>query len=306
MSNMAYGKMTNIMNQETLPRSRSFDNSSKVFRYKEGRRLPAIELHKALTESGFAIVTGLPVEEHTSDEDRIAATTKFLNKLTFLGVSLKQNTEGARVWLVRNEGSKVEPNSSAGQRISSGKSSKSDSDLGMHNDAAAEWHGHKIETIALVAFAQAPQGGETTLVDAREAFELLDEENPRAARVLTDTTFYFDRSSGHDADQLPYSQGPIIDLSEGFRVRYTTRIYQGFEVAGQTPSQDQRTALAAWDQILNRPELHIKFKLEAGDVLLLNENVMLHGRTSFTDDPKNPRTLTRSWLSNLYSRIPVG
>jgi len=274
-------------------RQRNF-GGSRLFYYQEGERISHRALYDAIRTDGFALIRNAPIDNCTTDDERRTASLQFLSRFPFLGIPLKQNSTGEKASIVRDAGVKIIYDRSNRPILYGNKGSQSHDSLGFHNDAAPQWHGQRIGTVALVAFKQAPEGGETTLVNAEEAFEIFHEEDPITAGILTDTRFYFDRSSGYDQGQLPYSYGPIIRLYP-FRVRYTPRIYQGFETAEREISSQQRSALAKWDEVLGREELHIKFTLRPKDILFLNENVMLHARSSYKDDPQDPRTLVRVW-----------
>ncbi len=267
-----------------------------LFLYEPGQQLPQREIRDTLDTRGFAIIRGIPVVPFTTDDERRDVSHEWRKKLKFLGTPLKQDRKGTLEWFVRDEGVRHESNSGKGQVLRGGKASKSSDELYMHNDAAPRWHEHDIQTVALLVFAQAREGGGTTLVDARKAYRVLQSENPTAASTLTDSTFYFDRTSGYDEGQLPFSSGHIIEL-EPFRVRHSPRIRQGFEIAEKVLLPEQDDAMTAWDGVLSRPDLHTTFTLQAGELLLLNEDDILHARTSFTNDPQNPRTLTRMWFT---------
>lgn len=238
------------MNKAERKQTIGADNKNS-FHYEVGKQLPQSEIRNTLDHQGFAIVRGIPVAGYDTDASRISASLEFISGLPILGTRLKQDRKGTQVWLVRNEGEKVESEAGRGQILHGGKGSKSSDELGFHNDAAPQWHGHDIQTVALLVFAQALEGGETTLVDARDVYEVLRGEDPTAASTLADSTFYFDRTSGYDEGQLPYSSGHIIEPDNQFRVRYSPRIRHGFEIAGRELLPDQEAAITAWDGVLS-------------------------------------------------------
>ncbi len=279
------------------------ETNSKIFNYEPDTHISHRALYHAIRDSGFAIIKGLPTADFKRDGERLNAALNFVSQFTFLGLPLKQNNAGDLAYLVRDEGTKVIFDEAKRPKLLEGKGSKSNAHLGFHNDAAAQWHGHQIGVVALLAFSQAPIGGDTTLIDAREAFEILEEENPTVADILTNTTFYFDRSSGYDIGQRPYAESPIISLNPKFKVRYTPRIHQGFETARKNMTNLQQQAIIIWDELLERENLQIKFKLDPGEIVFLNEDIMLHARSEYQDDVNNPRTLARMWLNNFMQAV---
>jgi alpha-ketoglutarate-dependent taurine dioxygenase len=48
--------------------------------------------------------------------------------------------------------------------------------------------------------------------------------------------------------------------------------------------------------VLARPEHVVRFRLEQGDVLWVNNRVMAHNRTGYEDSPGNVRQLQRMWI----------
>ena len=55
--------------------------------------------------------------------------------------------------------------------------------------------------------------------------------------------------------------------------------------------------LNAIDRLMRDKKLHIKYKLMKGDVIILNNYRLAHGRTDFSINQKNnQRNLLRMWL----------
>lgn len=66
----------------------------------------------------------------------------------------------------------------------------------------------------------------------------------------------------------------------------------------------QREALDFLEGVATEPDLHVRFRQEPGDMLLLNNWVTLHRRTEFEDffEPERCRHILRAWLSVPNSR----
>jgi hypothetical protein len=69
-------------------------------------------------------------------------------------------------------------------------------------------------------------------------------------------------------------------------------------------SPTQQEALDFLEQIAAEPTMHITFRQEPGDILLVNNWVLLHRRNEFEDfdDLAERRHLLRIWLSMPNSR----
>jgi alpha-ketoglutarate-dependent taurine dioxygenase len=70
----------------------------------------------------------------------------------------------------------------------------------------------------------------------------------------------------------------------------------GQDKAGQALDDRELRALDLLDEVLARPEHVVRFRLEQGDVLWVNNRVMAHNRTGYEDSPGNVRQLQRMWI----------
>src|SRR5690606_35740608 len=66
----------------------------------------------------------------------------------------------------------------------------------------------------------------------------------------------------------------------------------------------QREALELVDKLANSDEFMLDMMFEPGDIQLINNHVLIHGRTAFEDydEPERRRHLLRLWLSMPNSR----
>ena len=55
-------------------------------------------------------------------------------------------------------------------------------------------------------------------------------------------------------------------------------------------------ALNYLDKILENKKFKYTYKLNKGDYVILNNNVIAHGRSSFKIEKNNPRELVRVWV----------
>ena len=60
---------------------------------------------------------------------------------------------------------------------------------------------------------------------------------------------------------------------------------------------NKKKALDLLDVFLEKKELQTKLKLNVGDVILINNKSVAHGRTSFTLSKNKPRKLLRIWVN---------
>jgi hypothetical protein len=231
---------------------------------------------------GFAIVTGVPILEATID----AQVNQVINFLKVFGNPLPQGPEGDTKlgWLVRNEGvSRFGPDGSYVPQI---YTSKSADFLDIHNDGAMRPYGLDVDLFALFCLSPAEVGGESTLVSSLSVFSMLQKEYPRELERLC-KAFPFERSHVTPSGQEPIIWAPVFEWVKGRLRVHCNR--QRIEMAWATiPEQFgavERAALEALDDILGRDELQLRCQLGQGDLLIVDDHLVLHGRDSFVDTP---------------------
>ena len=73
-------------------------------------------------------------------------------------------------------------------------------------------------------------------------------------------------------------------------------IDSGFKVESKIMSNDQSKALKELDKMLISKKYQKKYRLDKGDIILLNNNILAHGRTAFKISKNINRTLLRAWI----------
>ncbi|WP_192035644.1 TauD/TfdA family dioxygenase [Halomonas sp. YLGW01] len=132
----------------------------------------------------------------------------------------------------------------------------------------------------LHCLANAADGGDNIVVDGFRAAQRLREEDPEAFACLTRVTPGF---RYHDATARLESEGPLIELDgQGhlMRVRYSNRT----ERITARPSAELRryyAARQAFYRLITSEALTLNIKLEPGQMLIMDNYRLLHGRKSF-------------------------
>ncbi|MEL7510127.1 MAG: TauD/TfdA family dioxygenase [Cyanobacteria bacterium J06554_1] len=144
--------------------------------------------------------------------------------------------------------------------------------------------------VLLQCVKQSSVGGESIIIDGQAILEDLLRKAPHIARVLYEpgcVSFCRD-------DQLACQVAIYERLSAGryrFRFRYDKALFVG--------SEDVRDALYhLYDHYLMNDEYRISLRLEPGQVLIVDNLRMLHGRTSFDDAVDQERFLRRVWIAD--------
>ena len=231
---------------------------------------------------GFAAVTGVPLD----GLDLEGAGALALDLVSRLGRPLPQGPQDAPTltWLIRDEGtSRFAADGAYEKGI---YTSKSHDDLDLHNDGAMRPHGHEVDLFALLCVDAAMAGGESVFVSAGAVIDVLRAEFPRAFERLC-RPFPFERSHVTYAGQAPVSWAPVFDLGGPRpRVRWNRqRIEMAPAVTGVRLTPHDVDALDAMDAVLARPALRFRHTLARGELLVVDDARVLHGRSSFRDDP---------------------
>lgn len=101
---------------------------------------------------------------------------------------------------------------------------------------------------------------------------------------------------------------PVYSVADGVlscSLRRNT-VQQAIEQSGLPVSQLTLDALACFDQLAENPDLYLEMEMQPGDLQLVNNYTVLHGRTAFVDyeEPDKKRELLRLWL-RFFTPRPV-
>lgn len=236
--------------------------------------------------SGATRITGFPIDELSHQ----AAESIFLLAMKQIGTPVSQSIHGETVFHVRDEGYKE------GDPRARGPSSKNR--LTFHSD--------RCDVISFLCLQDAKSGGDNQIVSSIAIFKHIERERPDLAKVLMEP-FWYQRHNVDTGNQNAFYQQPVFSVYEDRFASSLLRVlidraYQSREVPEMTPLQ--REGLDWIEELASRPEMHLEFRQQRGDILLLNNFVTLHRRTAFEDYQNGDRRrhLLRVWLSMPNSR----
>ncbi len=235
---------------------------------------------------GACLLRGFPLQ--AIDERR--ATTTFERLTEQIGTPISQTADGATLFHVRDEGFQV------GHPQARGPNTKKR--LSFHTD--------RCDVIAFLCVRPARSGGDNQLVSSMAVYNEMLRGRPDLVEVLLQP-FYYRRHNVDTGNERPWCRQPIFSFCEGhFAASYLrVLIDRAYELPDLPDMTDiQREALDYLEETAADPALHVRFRLEAGDMLFLNNWVTLHRRDEFVDhdDPALRRHLLRVWLSVPNSR----
>jgi gamma-butyrobetaine hydroxylase len=206
----------------------------------------------AVDELGFAILTGGPTEPGT--------VTRAAELFGYV-----RETNYGRLFDVR---SVVNPGNLAYTGLG----------LGAHTDNPYRDPAPTLQLLHCL-FSSAG-GGENTLVDG---FRVAEDLPPGQRDLLASTPVRF-RFADEETDLE--TETPVLELDVHGAVRavhYNTRSAQPFRLPGELV-EPYYAAYLAFGRMLESPEYRIRFKLEPGDLFIVDNLRVLHGRTAYAPE----------------------
>ena len=239
------------------------------------------ELQLAVLESildlGFAILQGVPAAR-----EKTAEVTSLVGKLRLTNYEIYELESKPNPQIVGDMALALDAHTDEPYRV----------------DPPAITFFHVIE--------QSAQGGASTLIDSFRLAETFREKNPAAFDLLTKVPARFHRSLA-EGRMFEY-QHPIIQLdSDGdiTSLRLLDRALAPVDCAADQvePFYDAVRELL---ELVYAGEGMIEFKIAAGEMLVFNNQRLMHGRTAF--DPSTSKRHIRSChvdLDEFYSRLRI-
>lgn len=162
--------------------------------------------------------------------------------------------------------------------------------IAFHCDAA--------DAVGLLCLKAAARGGRSRIASSVSVFNVLVAEDPALAARLFEPFLLDTKSEGG----LRYFPVPPCRHAGGqLRTFYHADYFREVARHPDVAALDARGAavLDRYDAIANDPGLCLEMDLEPGDIQLLSNHTIVHGRAAFEDDddPERRRHLLRLWLS---------
>lgn len=234
---------------------------------------------------GFTVLRGFPVERHTAEE----ATLLTMGIGLHMGRPVTQNASGELVAHVTDHrrGDLSNPRLRAYQTRQA---------LPFHTDSS--------DIVGLLALRNSVSGGLSMISSSTSIHNHLL-HNHRELLGLYYSGFVYDRRSEEISGEVPYYRNAVYGWFDGrLSCRYYHRSYIDSAAAksGIPLSPIQRHALDLFEDIAGRDEFRVDMELRPGDLQLLNNNVVVHARTAYEDQPGHERDLLRLWLNTAHAR----
>ena len=243
------------------------------------------KIQAELGSRGFALIRGVPVESLAADDIQNIYWAIGL----LLGQGLTQNALADFLCPVTDMGVNFGYDGTAEQQNVRGYQSKAD--LNYHCDPT--------DVVALLCVRKAREGGVSTIVSTPAIYNEMAAHHRDQLELLM-PGFPYDRKGEQAATDEPITPRIPIFHRHGDQVscRYARSYILGAARKFTALSDAQLAALDCFDQIARRPGMALHIPFEPGDIQLLNNFTVVHGRTAYTDDPQpdQRRFLWRLWL----------
>lgn len=250
---------------------------------------------EVLNGRGFTLMRGVPIDDYSREE----AALVYWGLGTHLGYPVSQNAKGHLLGHVLDLGEKSSDVAADKSNIDSKGVFLSPKQRGYMSAERLSYHTDWADIIGLLCLHPSMSGGESRIVSSIALHNAIMERRPDLLQTLYEP-YWVDRKGEIPAGARPYFQMPVFHNYEG----KVTTYYSGghMKTIGIYPelpphTQKQREAMELMDELANSPEFRLEMVLEKGDIQLLNNHVVLHSRTAFTDfpEPEKRRHLLRLW-----------
>jgi hypothetical protein len=240
------------------------------------------------TGRGMILLRGLPLAYSAEDLRMV-----YWGIGTHLGTAVSQGGRGELLGIVEDEAKAVE--------VTRRRGSKTADSLPFHAD--------RCDVVGLLCVRKAKSGGLSRIVSAAAIHNEVLRRRPDLIEV-----FYADWYNSRQGDEAPGESRAYPKPIFGFRDGHFTGMFSPAYIrsAQQFPevprlSARQEEALELFGALAD--ELVLDMAFEPGDIQLLNNHLIYHARTNYTDheEKDRKRLLLRLWLSVPGSRpLPHG
>lgn len=140
-------------------------------------------------------------------------------------------------------------------------------------------------------------GGDSSVVDGFRVAEILHRENPSHFALLSRYDVTFRYCGDHQSDLAAHR--PMLEVSRDGRlvqVRINSRSFQCLTSVPFDLVPDFYAAYRHLVEITRRPDVAVTFRLEPGDLFVVDNTRVLHGRRTFTENGLR-------WLQGAYADL---
>jgi hypothetical protein len=238
--------------------------------------------HELECGPGVQIIRGVPVNSHQPN-----AIASFLWLIGLhLGSPIPQNAKGELISSVRD--------------IKVSDANQARYARGYQTSRALPFHSDSCDVVGLLCLAEALKGGVSMIASSAAIHDYLLEKEPDLLSALYEPYYIDRRGEGAESSSCYYAT-PIFMKH---RDRIFSRFNPGYVYAAQRSpdvprlTELQLKAMNRFHELCNCTHFKLQMEFKVGDLQLLNNNIVVHGRSAYQDgdDERLRRHLLRIWL----------
>jgi len=229
---------------------------------------------------GILLISGFPVERYTQSQISFA----YYGMAIHLGVGVSQSHRGDYI------GEVTDKRDASDRRP-------------YHNGGVFTMHRDPVDATGLISIRRAKEGGESRIISAATAHNVLLDEHPEVMEHLYSGYPYMRLTPDRGETELytPYRMPVFKFTNTGeFMSHYIPQASEFYlQRDGLDASAPEVVAqIVLKKTIWERPELYTDMMMEPGDIQFVNNRLLMHSRTDYTDWPDTDRLrlLLRVWL----------
>ncbi len=233
---------------------------------------------------GIKVIRGLPAERWSKEEMRLI----FWGLGLHLGTAVCQTYNGEYLGDVRHFGENT-------GRL-------------YNSNIAGGFHADSTDVVALCVMRTAKAGGRSLIASTLAIHNEIARTRPDLLAVLYEPFPWLSVVPDKYLGDRPrvFMQPMFSRVGNKFSSLWLPVLVQQSQRIPDAPclTDAQREALELVDKLANSDEFMLDMMFEPGDIQLINNHVLIHGRTAFEDydEPERRRHLLRLWLSMPNSR----
>ena len=164
----------------------------------------------------------------------------------------------------------------------------------IHTDGPQHLNTPKF--LLMASISNNNKGGETIIVNGKKIFNYINRKKPKISKTLQEN-FFFERR-GFNFKNNNILKKPIFENNRVFSMRYLKEyIVTAYKILNKNMTKEQISAINFLDKLLYSKKFQTRFKLNEGEIIIINNKVLAHGRTSFTINESKPRKILRVWFN---------
>jgi hypothetical protein len=248
------------------------------------KKLEKIE-HDLIDGRGFVRISALDAKKYSDDD----LTMLYWGIGVHLGDPWPQNAKGHVMGDVTDQGKALSDPTFRGNEL---------------GQVALDYHTDGADLIGLMCLRKARRGGLSCVANVVAIYNELVRTRPDLVEALYEPLPY-DLRGEHEAGHSPFYLFPVFtEHSERLFVRFIPAYIRASQRHPEAPRVSPTTleALDTVSAMARDPRFNVYMDLGPGEMQFINNYHVLHGRTSYEDDPEHgyKRHLKRLWLATRY------